>query len=69
MWKKGQATWKEHKNIIRVCRDVKKKVKVHLELNLAKNVKDNKKYFKYISSKSMIRENMGPLGGCPDDKG
>ena len=38
------------------------KAKVHLELNLAREVKDNKKgFFKYISRKRMTREYVGPL--------
>jgi len=62
MWKKGQATWEEYRNIVRVCRDAARKAKVHLELNLARDVKDNKKdLFKYISSKQMTRENVGSL--------
>ncbi|GAB0176869.1 mitochondrial enolase superfamily member 1 [Grus japonensis] len=36
--------------------------KAHLELNLARDVKDNKKgFFKYISSKRKTRENVGLL--------
>jgi len=39
-----------------------RKAKVHLELNLARDVKDNKKsFFKYISSKRKTRDNMGLL--------
>lgn len=39
-----------------------KKAKAHLELNLAKVVKDNKKgFFKLINSKIISRENIGPL--------
>jgi len=39
-----------------------RKAKVHLELNLANDVKDNKKsFFKCISSKRKSRENVGPL--------
>lgn len=43
MWKKGQVTWEEYGNIVTVYRDVMGKAKVHLALNLARNVKDNKK--------------------------
>jgi len=56
MWKEGQATWEEYRNVVRACRDATRKAKVHLELNLARTgscVKDNKKgFFKYISSKT-----------------
>ncbi|GAB0209615.1 hypothetical protein GRJ2_003427200 [Grus japonensis] len=62
MWKKGLATWEEYRNIVRVCRGTTRKAKAHLELNLARDVKDNKEgFFKYISSKRKTRENVGPL--------
>jgi len=39
-----------------------RKAKAHLKLNLARDVKDNKKgFFNYISSKQKTRENVGPL--------
>jgi len=39
-----------------------RKAKVHLELNLARGIKDNKKgFFNYISSKWKTRDNVGPL--------
>lgn len=41
--KKGLATLEEYKNIVRACRDAVRRVKAHLELNLAREVKDNKK--------------------------
>ena len=38
-----------------------RKAKIHLELTLARDVKDNKKgFFKYISSKRMTSDNVGP---------
>jgi len=43
MWKDRQATWEEYRNVVRACKDATRKAKVHLELNLAKDVKDNKK--------------------------
>lgn len=48
MWKKGQASWEECRNV-RVCVDATRKAKVHLGLSLAKDVKDKKKgFFKCI---------------------
>jgi len=45
-----------------VYREAARKAKVHLELNLARNVKDNKKgFFKYITSKRKTRDNVGLL--------
>jgi len=39
-----------------------RKAKVHLELNQARDVKDNKKgFFKYISSKQKTRDSVEPL--------
>ncbi|GAB0204864.1 mitochondrial enolase superfamily member 1 [Grus japonensis] len=62
MWKKGLATWEEYRDVVRECRDATRKAKAHLELNLARDVKDNKKgFFKSISSKRKTRENVGPL--------
>jgi len=60
--KEGQATWEEYRNVVKACRDAMRKAKVHLELNLSRDVKDNKKsFFKYISSKRKTRDNVGPL--------
>jgi len=62
MWKEGQATWEKYRNIVRECREATTKAKVHLEFNLARDDKDNKKsFFKYISSKRKTRENARPL--------
>ena len=62
MWKEGQATWEEYRKVVKACRDAMRKAKVHLELNLARDVKDNNKgFFKYISSKQKTRDNVGPL--------
>jgi len=52
MWKEGQATWEEYRNVVRACRDATRKAKAHLELKLARDVKNNKRGFlNYISIK------------------
>lgn len=62
MCKKGQATWDEYKDTVRVCRNEKRKAKAHLELDMARKVKNNKKgFFKYITRKRKTGENIGPL--------
>ena len=62
MWKEGQATWEEYRNVVRACRDATRKAKAHLEVKVARDVKNNKKYFfKHISSKRKARDNVGPL--------
>ena len=61
-WKEGQATWEEYRNVVRESREEMRKAKAHLELNLPRDVKDNKKgFFKCISSKQKTRKNMGLL--------
>ena len=61
-WKEGHITLEEYSNVVRACMEATRKAKAHLELNLARDVKDNKKgFFKYISSKGQTRENVGPL--------
>ena len=57
MWEKRLSTCKEYRNVVWDCRDATKKAKAHLEFNLAKEVKDNKKgFFKYVNSET--RENV-----------
>jgi len=47
---------------VRACRDVTRKAKAHLELKLARGIKNNKKgFFNYIISKRKARDNVGPL--------
>jgi len=59
MQKEGQATWEEYRNVVRECREATRKAKILLELNQARDVKDNKKgFFNYISSKRKARENV-----------
>jgi len=61
-WKERHATWDEYRNVVKARRDATRKAKVHLELDLARDVKDNKKsFFKYISSNQKTRENVGLL--------
>ena len=60
--KEGQATWQEYSNVVRERRDATRKAKVHLELDLARDVKDNKKgFFNYIGSKWKTRDNVWSL--------
>ena len=62
MWKKGLSRWEKYRNVIRACRDARKKANALLELNLEKEVKDNKKsFFRYVNSKRKTRKNVGPL--------
>jgi len=48
--------------VVRACMDATRKTKAHLELKLARDVKNNKKgFFNYISSKRKTRDNVGLL--------
>lgn len=46
LWKKGQKTQREYKEVVRMHREKIRKVKAQSELNLAVGVKDNKKFKK-----------------------
>ncbi|CAM5131267.1 unnamed protein product [Natator depressus] len=61
-WKVGQMTREEYKNIARACRSDIRKAKSHLELQLARDVKSNKKgFFRYVSNKKKVKESVGPF--------
>jgi len=42
-WKQGQVTCEEYRDTARLCRDGVRRDKVWLELNLARDAKNNKK--------------------------
>ena len=61
-WKQGQVAWEEYREIVRAARGQVRKAKALIELNLARDVKGNKKnFYRYISDKRKTRENVGPL--------
>ncbi|GAB0177476.1 hypothetical protein GRJ2_000212900 [Grus japonensis] len=61
-WKQGHVAWEEYRETVRAARDQVRKAKAYTELNLAKDVKDNKKsFYRYVSDKRRTRENVGPL--------
>ncbi|KAK4827846.1 LOW QUALITY PROTEIN: hypothetical protein QYF61_021983 [Mycteria americana] len=62
LWKKGQATQEDYKDVVRLCREKIRRTKAQLEINMATAVKDNKKcFYKYISNKRTAKENLHPL--------
>lgn len=62
MWKKGEATWDKYSDTVTLCKDATRKAKAHLEWNLSRDIKDSTKvYFRYISRKTKIVENVDPL--------
>ncbi|KAK1212035.1 LIN1 transcriptase, partial [Pygoscelis papua] len=62
LWKKGQATQEDYKDVVRLCREKIRRAKAQLELNLATAAKDNKKcFYKYVRNKRRAKENVHPL--------
>ncbi|CAM4558081.1 unnamed protein product [Caretta caretta] len=61
-WKVGHMTREEYKNIARACRNDIRRAKSHLELQLARDVKSNRKgFFRYVGNKKKAKESVGPL--------
>ncbi|KAK4827203.1 hypothetical protein QYF61_015231 [Mycteria americana] len=62
LWKKGQATQEDYKDVMGLCREKIRRSKAQLGLNLATAVKNNKKcLYKYIHNKRRAKENLYPL--------
>ena len=52
----------EYRETVRAARDQVRKAKALTELNLARDIKGNKKsFYRYVSDKRKTRENVGPL--------
>ncbi|GAB0204443.1 mitochondrial enolase superfamily member 1 [Grus japonensis] len=61
-WKQGQVALEEYRNIVRTSREKVRKAKAQMELNLARDVKDNKKgFYKYIDNEKKTREKVSLL--------
>ncbi|KAK4832922.1 hypothetical protein QYF61_026565 [Mycteria americana] len=62
LWKKGEATQEDYKDVVRLCREKIRRARAQIELNLATAVKDNKKcFYQCISNKRGAKENLHPL--------
>ena len=56
LWKQGHVTWEEYRDAVRTCRRRIRKAKVQVELNLARDVKNNKKtFYRYIGQKRQAK--------------
>ncbi|KFQ65391.1 hypothetical protein N335_01657, partial [Phaethon lepturus] len=62
-WKQGHSeSWEEYRNAAQFCRDGVRKAKAQLELNLARDAKNNKKgFYRYVSQKRKGKESISPL--------
>lgn len=62
MWKQGWLTSEKHRNIVLAYSDEVRKAKAWLELDLARDVQDNKNSFsRYVSYKRKTKENVEPV--------
>ena len=56
------VSWEEYRAVVCVCRDRIKKAKAQMELNLARDVKDNKKgFYRHIGRRRQVKESVPPL--------
>ncbi|GAB0208687.1 mitochondrial enolase superfamily member 1 [Grus japonensis] len=59
-WKQGQVASEEYREIVQAARDQVRKAKALIELNMARDIKDET-FYRYVSDKRRTRENVGPL--------
>ncbi|KFQ90119.1 hypothetical protein N337_04750, partial [Phoenicopterus ruber ruber] len=59
--KQEQVSSKEYRDAARLCRDGVRKAKAQLELNLARNAKNNKGFYRHVSQKRKVKESIPPL--------
>jgi len=56
-WKQGQVLWEEYRDTDQLCTNGVRRAKARLELNLARDTKNNKKgFYRYVSQKKMVKE-------------
>ena len=59
---KVKGTWRDYKEVAKVCREEVRKAKAQLELRLATAVKEKKKsFYEYINGKRRTKENFHRL--------
>jgi len=60
-WKQGQVSWEDYRATAQLCRDEVRRAKAQLELNLARDAKNNKKgFYRYVSQKKKVKESVQP---------
>ena len=58
-WKQGQVSWEEHRDAARLYRERVRRAKAWLELNLARDAKNNKKgCYRYVNQKRKVNESV-----------
>ena len=59
-WKQGQVFWEDHRDTAQLCGDGVRKAKAQLELNLARDAKNNNEgFYRHISQKK-VKESVPP---------
>ena len=61
-WKQACVAWEDYRAVVHVCRDRIRKAKVQMELNLVRDVEDNKKgFYRYIGRRRLAKKSVPPL--------
>ena len=61
-WTQGHVAWEEYRDADWMCRDGIRKAKTQMELNLARDAKNNKKeFYRYIGQRRKANESVPPL--------
>ena len=53
--------WEEYRDAVQMFRDGVRKANVRMELNLVRDVKKNKGFFRYIGQKRQAKDSVPPL--------
>jgi len=60
-WKQQHLSWEEYRDTGWLHRDGVRKAKAQVELNLARDTKNNKKgFYRYLSQKRLVKESVPP---------
>jgi len=58
---RDRVSWEKYRDAARLCRDEVRRAKVQLELNLARDAKNNKKgCYRYVNQKRKVKESVPP---------
>ena len=58
-WKQGQVSWEEHRDDAWLCEYDIRKVKAQLELNMARDTKNNNKgFYRHVNQKRKVKESV-----------
>ena len=56
-WKQGQVSWEQYRDVAQLCRDGVRKAKAQLDMNLTRDMKNNKKgFYRCVSQKRKVKK-------------